>query len=118
MERDARIKRRARIISRILRVFPAMPGVQRLQGRGIEEQLRDQDRNRSPLNQYENRDYIVIGLRFTAGAEWFDNKSECRIFTNSRRCFQCVGLTCRWHSGGAGATKRCQSDQVRGPCEW
>ena len=36
-------------------------GVQRLQGRRIEESSRDQGGNRSSLNQHENRHDIVIG---------------------------------------------------------
>ena len=41
-------------------MLPVTLGVQRLQGRGIEESSRDHNRNRSPLNQYENRDDIVL----------------------------------------------------------
>jgi hypothetical protein len=56
--------------------------VQRLQGRRVEELSRDHSRNRSPLNQYENRNYIVMEFKVHGkGVDGFDNKSKWRIFT-------------------------------------
>ena len=69
-------------------------------GRRIEGSLRDHDRNKSLLNQQENLDYIVIGLRFTVeGMVTIKRRSNIYKFAGD---FQCVRLTYGWHSGGAG----------------
>jgi len=82
-------------------VSPVTPDIQRLQGRRIEESLRDHNRNRRPLNQHKNRDYIVLDKVHGRGPWGMTIKANVEYLqicggTSS------VRLTYGWHSGGAG----------------